>query len=235
MCDTLLYVTEVSPYGPGRPAGVHRVLPQSATAMAQIATMAGLAFEHVDDVRDLRAGALERARVLALFTIGETGWSDVQRAAIAGRLRDGRLSLLGIHSVTDSCHTWPQFGRLIGARFDGHPWTQDLELDVVDSDHPATAGLPSRWRLPDEIYLFRELRNDARVLLALDPTGLDMTRPGARIPEIGFPLAWCFEEGAGRVFYTALGHFPEAFENVEYLGHLSGALQWLLDAREPSR
>jgi type 1 glutamine amidotransferase len=73
------------------------------------------------------------------------------------------------------------------------------------------------------------------VLLALDPTGLDMTRPGARTPDIGFPLAWCFQEGAGRVFYTALGHFPEAFENVDYLGHLSGALRWLLDAREPVR
>jgi type 1 glutamine amidotransferase len=22
------------------------------------------------------------------------------------------------------------------------------------------------------------------------------------------PLAWCFSEGQGRVFYTALGHFP---------------------------
>jgi uncharacterized protein len=235
MCDTLLYITEVSPYGPSRPAGVHRVLPQSVTAMAQMATMAGLAFRHVDDVRRLERDAIDQARVLALFTIGETRWSQPQREAIDGQLRDGRLSLLGIHSATDSCHGWQRFGDLIGARFDGHPWTQELQIDVVDSDHPATSGLPVNWQLPDEIYLFRRLREDARVLLELDPTGLDMSRPGARTPEIGFPLAWCFNEGAGRVFYTALGHFPEAFENVDYLGHLSGALEWLLGAPDSAR
>jgi type 1 glutamine amidotransferase len=55
-----------------------------------------------------------------------------------------------------------------------------------------------------------------------------MSRPGARVPEIGFPLAWSFSEGEGRVFYTALGHFPAAYENVVYLAHLFGGLKWLL-------
>ncbi len=235
MSDTLLYITEVAPYGPGRPAGVHRVLPQTATALAQLADMVGLAFRHADDVRDLEPGAVEQARVLSLFTIGETRWSAAQRQAILDRLRAGEMSVLGIHSVTDSCHGWNEFGDLIGARFDGHPWTQELRIDVVDPDHPATGKLPRQWQLRDEIYLFRGLRDDARVLLALDPNGLDMSRPGARVPEIGFPLAWCFQEGAGRVFYTALGHFPEAFENVDYLGHLIGALEWLLSGAEPDK
>jgi uncharacterized protein len=232
--DTLLYITEVAPYGPGRPAGVHRVLPQAATALAQLADMAGLAFSHADDVRQLGAQTIARTRVLALFTIGETRWSQVQRDAILDRVRAGEMSVLGIHSATDSSHEWPEFRDLIGARFDGHPWTQELTINVVDSDHPATRGLPARWHLPDEIYLFRDLREDARVLLALDPAELDMSLPGARIPEIGFPLAWCLHEGAGRVFYTALGHFPEAFENIDYLGHLSGALQWLMGDAEPA-
>jgi uncharacterized protein len=232
MTDALLYVTEVAPYGPGRPAGVHRVLPQSVSALAQMADMAGLRFAHTDDVRTLDPGALDRASVLALFTIGETRWSEGQREKIVRSLRAGALSVLGIHSVTDSCHGWPEFREVIGARFDGHPWTQDLEIDVVDRTHPATSRLPHRWRLSDEIYLFRELRDDARVLLELDPTGLDMTRPGARTPPIGFPLAWAFTEGAGRVFYTALGHFPEAFENVDYLAHLSGGLEWLMDSAD---
>jgi type 1 glutamine amidotransferase len=229
MSDSLLYITEVAPYGPVRPAGVHRVLPQSVAALAMLADMAGLQFIHSDDVRTLTPDAIRRARVLALFTIGETRWSSPQREALLGQLRGGELSVLGIHSATDSCHRWPEFREVIGARFDGHPWTQELQIDVVDREHPATRGLPERWTLRDEIYLFRELREDAHVLLALDPTGLDMTRPGARTPPIGFPLAWTFTEGTGRVFYTALGHFPEAFENIDYLGHLSGALEWLLD------
>ncbi len=234
MNDTLLYVTEVAPYPPGpeaagpRLAGVHRVLRQSETAVAQMADVAGLDFRACDDVRSLEPDALGRCRVLALFTIGETRWSDVQREQIARRVRAGETHLLAIHSATDSCHGWEEFGQLVGARFDGHPWTQELEMEVVDAAHPATGRLPNPWRLEDEIYLFRDLRPDARVLLRLRPDRLDMSRPGARTPEIGFPLAWCFQEGAGRVFYTALGHFPEAYENVAYLGHLWGGLSWLL-------
>ena len=34
------------------------------------------------------------------------------------------------------------------------------------------------------------------------------------------------------MFYTALGHFPGAYEDVRFLGHLYGGLEWLL-ARDP--
>ena len=57
---------------------------------------------------------------------------------------------------------------------------------------------------------------------------LDMSVCGARRPSIGFPLAWCFTEGKGRVFYTALGHFPAAWETPAYLRHLQGGLAWVL-------
>jgi hypothetical protein len=54
-----------------------------------------------------------------------------------------------------------------------------------------------------------------------------MTVPGARLPDNGLPLAWCHAEGRGRTFYSALGHFPAAWENQVYLTHLLGGLQWV--------
>jgi type 1 glutamine amidotransferase len=236
MSGELLYVTEVAPYARDdqrvdaqrRLAGVHRVLPQSVIALGEMAEAAELSFRHSDDVRALEADALERCRVLALFTIGETHWSEQQRREIVTRVRAGDTHVLAIHSATDACHSWPEYGQLVGARFDGHPWTQQLTIEVADDDHPATRHLPATWLLDDEIYLFRDLRPDARVLLRLKPEGLDMSRPGARTPEIGFPLAWVFSEGSGRGFYTSLGHFPQAFEDVSYLGHLYGGLSWLV-------
>jgi type 1 glutamine amidotransferase len=235
--DSLVYATAVAPYRADerrpdvqrRVAGVHRVLPQSVTALAELAACAGLAFDHVEDVRALEPARLARCRVLALFTIGETPWSAAQRQQILSHVRAGEMHVLAIHSATDSCHGWPEFGRLVGARFDGHPWTQQLVIEVVDREHPATRHLPDPWLLDDEIYLFRELRPDAHVLLRLRADDLDMERPGARVPEAGFPLAWAFSEGAGRAFYTSLGHFPESFEDVRYLGHLYGGLRWLLE------
>jgi uncharacterized protein len=80
------------------------------------------------------------------------------------------------------------------------------------------------------VSLFRDLRPDARVLLQLAPGQLDMSAPGARTPACGFPLAWCFSEGGGRVCYTALGHFPSAWESPTYLRHLAGGLSWILGA-----
>ncbi|MEP6625926.1 MAG: ThuA domain-containing protein [Acidimicrobiia bacterium] len=56
--------------------------------------------------------------------------------------------------------------------------------------------------------------------------------PGAVPPPFGYPLAWCHTEGAGRVFSTALGHFPAAWESPTYLRHVHGGLRWALAARE---
>ena len=228
MSDTdLLFVTQVAPYATG-PAGVHGVLDQAAVGVAQIAELHRLRAQRVDDVRGLDPNALHEARALALFTIGETPWNGAQRSAILERLRAGELAVLAIHSATDSCYGWSDYGRVVGARFDGHPWTQDVELEVVEPDHPATRHLGSTWRWHDEVYQFRGLRPDARVLLRVPAPELDLDAPGAKHPPFGFPVAWCFEEGAGRVSSTSLGHFPSAWESPAYLQHLSGSLAFAL-------
>jgi type 1 glutamine amidotransferase len=225
--DRLLFVTQVAPYSDG-PAGVHGVLDQAAVGVAQVAELHGLQPTRVDDVRALDSAELAGARALALFTIGETPWSAEQRAAIADNVRAGKLALLSIHSATDSCYAWDDYGQLVGARFDGHPWTQTFVADVVDPAHPACAHLGAEWTWHDEVYQFRDLRPDARVLLRVRDGELDLSAAGARPPTFGYPLAWCFGEGAGRVFSTSLGHFPGAWETPAYLRHLSGGLGWSL-------
>jgi uncharacterized protein len=227
--DPLLFVTQVAPYSTG-PAGVHGVLDQAAVGVGQVAELHGLQPRRVDDVRTLDPSDLAAARVLALFTIGETPWSSAQRAAILERVRSGALAVLAIHSATDSCYGWDEYGALVGARFDGHPWTQTFNADVLVTVHPACAHLGSSWKWHDEVYQFRDLRADAQVLLRVRDGELDLDAPGARPPTFGYPLAWCFAEGKGRVFSTSLGHFPGAWETPAYLRHLSGGLEWALGA-----
>jgi hypothetical protein len=228
---TLLYLTQVAPYRHG-PAGVHGVLDQSATAVAQLAEAAGLTFERVADVRTLDPSVLAEARVVALFTIGETPWSPAQREVLLDGVRGGRTSVLAVHSATDACYGWDDYGLLVGARFDGHPWTQQCTLDVVDPAHPAVAHLGPTWLWHDEVYQFRDLRPDAQVLLAARPDelGSEPDPNGHPDPEHGHPLSWCFTEGSGRVFSTSLGHFPHAWESPDYLRHLAGGLDWALTA-----
>jgi uncharacterized protein len=220
-------VTEVAPY-PNGPAGVHGVLPQAATAISELGSMAGLEPLAVTDVASIPPEALDSGCVLALFTIGETPWTAAQRSAVEAGVRAGRIGVLGVHSATDSCLGWDYYGQMLGARFDGHPWTTDFDVDVRVPDHPATSALPNPWPWRDEVYLFRDLRPDARILLEVAPDRLDMTAEGARVPDCGLPLAWCHDEGDGRVFCTALGHFPSAWESPVFLRFLAGALDWVL-------
>jgi uncharacterized protein len=228
-------LTQVAPYTDG-PAGVHGVLGQAKVALAELATLAGLVPVVVDDVAELAPPALRQPSVLALFTIGETPFTDEQRTAIETAWRVGTLRVLGVHSATDACHAWPGFGEIIGARFDGHPWTQSFAIEVVDGDHPATAHLDGRWEWRDEVYLFAGLRPEARVLLRLADGQVDLAVPGGRVPDCGFPLAWCLDgQRGGRTFYTALGHFPGAWETPAYLRHLAGGLTWLEEGAPAGR
>lgn len=223
----LIYVTQVAPYRDG-PAGVHGVLGQSAAAMSALAGAAGLAFREVPDVRCLETTDLVQAHVVALFTIGETPWDSAQRAALLNGVRSGRTHLVAIHAATDSCYGWDEYGSLVGARFNGHPWTQDIALTVCEPAHPSLAHLDSTWPWHDEVYQFRDLRPDARVLLRVDESQLDLTRPGVVRQPFGFPVAWCFQEGKGRIFSTSLGHFPAAWESVDFGRHVAGGLSWVL-------
>lgn len=222
----LLIVTEVAPYREG-PAGVHGVLPQAAAALAEVGAMSGLEPIGITSVADLTVDQLGAGGALALFTIGETPFSAAQRAAISASWRHGDLGVLGVHAAADACHGWDDYGTLLGGRFGGHPWTRSFEIEVVDPTHPSTVHLPHPWPWHDELYLFDGLRPEVDVLLRVDPATLDMTVPGARVPGYGLPLAWCHTQGQGRTFYTALGHFPAAWESTTFLAHLLGGLRWL--------
>lgn len=222
-----VFVTDVSPYrdAAGTPslAGAHHCLPSAVTTAAQIALLHGLSFQHASSVRELTPADLQEARLLMLFTIGETLWSPEQRSLIEHRVRLGELGFVGMHSASDSAYQWPAYGEFLGARFAGHPVTGKLPVLVIDAAHPATRHLPIRWSFEEEFYLFTELAEDRRDLLGLE-FGRSHDGSGGQV----LPLAWCIERGPMRSFYTALGHFGAAYENVEFVRHLGGGVSWVL-------
>ena len=70
-----------------------------------------------------------------------------------------------------------------------------------------------------ELYLFQEIVPDAHVLLAVEFSGSQ---------SVSLPLAWCVDRSPTRSFYTALGHFVAAYEDVDYLQHLRGGIEWVI-------
>jgi len=221
-----VFVTDVSPYrtaSTASQAGAHHSLPSAVTTSAQIARLEGLSFRHIEHVTDLSVADLNEARLLMLFTIGETGWSGEQRSIIEDRVSQGRLGFVGMHSASDSAHQWPAFGEFIGGRFAGHPVTGVLPVHVLDDAHPATRHLPRRWPFLEEFYLFSDLNEDRHDLLGVE---FGHSHDGAA--DRVLPLAWYIERGPMRTFYTALGHFGAAYENVDFVRHLGGGVSWVL-------
>ena len=79
----------------------------------------------------------------------------------------------------------------------------------------------------DEIYHFTA-NNRGRVdtLLSLTRAPADGL-PGENQPA-DMPIAWAKTYGSGRVFYTALGHREEVWQDSRFQDHLLGAIRWAL-------
>lgn len=221
-------VTQVAPYSHG-PAGVHRVLTQATTALSELASIEGFEPCCIPDVSAIDSGELVKGGILALFTIGETPFSPIQRDAIYSSWLSSNLGLLGVHSATDASHGWPEYGTMLGGRFLEHPWTQSFPIEVLDQQHPATVHLPEIWTWNDELYVFSGLSTKAHILLQGSANNFEPRVAGTLDDQATFPLSWCIDE-PGITFYTSLGHFPEAWESTQYLRHLSGGIEWIRDS-----
>jgi hypothetical protein len=156
------------------------------------------------------------AAVVFLLTSGELPLSPSEKRALVAFVHGGG-GLVGFHSATDTFHHWPGYISLIGAEFSHHPLPSTARLVVEDRSTPATRSLPAGFMIHEEFYVFkRDPRPRAHVLVRLD------TGPGG--PDR--PLVWCRRSGRGRVYYDALGHFPQTWSDSRQLMLVSGGIAW---------
>ena len=216
----ILYVTHSAGYR-------HASIDTSVPVLQDLAQRTGQ-FEIVatDDVSLLNASSLATFDAVLFFTSGELPISDSQKSDLLQFVRSGK-GFAGVHSATDTFYTWPEYGDLIGARFNGHPWVQPVRLDIEDPAHPAMAPVQPSFPIMDEIYQFRDFsRSRSRVLMTVDAHSIDLTLASVNPGTEDFPSAWCHLYGAGRVFYTALGHFDETWRDDRFQRLLLGGLLW---------
>ena len=150
--------------------------------------------------------------VMWLSTTGDV-LDDGQQAAFERWVRAGG-GYAGVHAAADTEYGWPFYGEVVGSWFASHGLPQFAVLAVEDRSHPSTADLQATWYRYDEWYDFRtDPRATAHVLLSR--RGLDGRDR---------PLAWCSAVGAGRTWYTALGHTVASFAEPAYQRHLVGGV-----------
>jgi type 1 glutamine amidotransferase len=93
--------------------------------------------------------------------------------------------------------------QLIGADFLGHPGDVSPAMCTKEGTHPSVVQLPVGFGTTDEVYSFSQFRMDNQVVLRCTSSGdpMRMVRP----------VSWVREEGAGRYFFTALGHLDASW------------------------
>ena len=199
----------------------HDASPTARQVMSMLATSSReFIVTATEDLSSVNAGNLANCDVLFFaLTSGELAFTAEQKAAIVAFVQGGK-GFMGAHSATDTLYGWPEYGRIVGAYFKEHPWTQAGTVIVEDRAHPSTAEIGDRFTLTEEFYTFRDNpRPHVQVLLRLDAASVGATGD--------YPLAWASSIDSGRSYYNALGHFPETWLDVRFQRQLLGAIRWL--------
>ncbi len=160
---------------------------------------------------------------------------EMLKKSFADFVRNGG-GLAVIHAGVASFREWPEFGDIVGARFDNHPWGagSTVVLRIEEPNHPLTAAFKEPWFIvTDEIYQVTApySRENLRVLVSVDPVRTRITpeqRQAIHREDMDFAMTWVKSYGKGRVFYCALGHQHELFWNPIVLQHYLDGLQFVL-------
>lgn len=205
----------------------HESIPDGIAAVRSLGAAHGFTVHATEAPDFFDAPVGPYAAVVFLSTSGDI-LTPAGREHLAAYVEAGG-GFVGVHAAACTEYDWPYYGELLGARFARHPEHQPGKAVVEDRGHPATRHLPAVWEFTDEWYDFRtNPRGSVRVLVSADESSYKGGGMGA-----DHPLVWCREQGAGRVFYTALGHASEAYEDPDFRQHLLGGIGWAGRIRTP--
>lgn len=207
----------------------HDSIPAAEEALRQIGIQSGLfATEFcraADDVRTrlTPAGLTGIDAVFFANTTGNLGIPDVQ--AFIDWVAAGK-GFLGSHSASDTYHDAPAYLAMLGGEVLTHGAIVEADVRVAEPANAAVAHLAPTFRMSDEWYRIQTAGPGRTVLLKFDRNPPDGV--GIAGDPLDLPLAWQKAHGSGRVFYTALGHRSETWDDPRFRKHLLEAIRWAI-------
>lgn len=181
---------------------------------------------------------LKRFSVVVWSNATGPALNDQQQAVFQDYLSSGG-GFVGIHAAGDASHaSWDWYeSEVIRAQFAGHPMLPQFQLGTLtkEGEHPAMAHFPQQWQYEDEWYCFAASpRDKVNVLATLDESDINMLalsgRDSLTVGDLAMgddhPIIWHHTIGSGRVFYSALGHKAEAYQDDNIQTMLEAAVVW---------
>jgi len=182
--------------------------------------------------RSVNAKNLDYFDAIFFYGLGEEDLSDKQKSDLLSFVHDDGKGFVGAHSAIDAFYSWPEYGQMVGAYFDNHPWgVLDAPIIVEEPSFPGMRHLPREFRIRDEIYVPTTTpysRKEVDVLARMDASKVDLTVRDLHRTDRDFPVAWVKKYGKGNVFYSTFGHPDAAWDDAKIQKMYFEAIRWAL-------
>lgn len=206
---------------------VHKSIPDGIAAIQKLGQENGFDVDTTRNAAYFVEDSLKKySAVVFLSTTGNV--LDYRQEAAFERYIQAGGGFVGVHAATDTEYDWRWYGKLVGGYFKSHPRTQSARFIIKDRDFPATEFFTdSVWERTDELYNFKRLNPDVKVLITVDEKSYEGGANGDH-----HPMAWYHEYDGGRAFYTEMGHTNESYTEENYLRHLLGGIRYAIGENE---
>lgn len=180
--------------------------------------------------------------LLTIGTDGQPAMTPAGKQALLDAVAGGK-GFVGVHSGSDTFHTGEHGGgnnpiraqryinygdkaddyiKMVGGEFIKHDAQQVAKAKVIDPSFPGFADVGSAIEVQEEWYSLKEFAPNDHVLLLMETAGMkgpDYDRPP-------YPLAWARTVGKGRVWFNAMGHREDVWDNPKFQEILIGGIEW---------
>ncbi len=182
------------------------------------------------------SGGPSLAMADGIFFLGhrEVDINTDQKAALLKFVHDDGKGFVAAHVASTSFMSWPEFGEMLGGRFDEHPWgVTEAPVIVEDQTFPGMKFFQPVFNMREEFYQISGFSTDkSRILMRLDTSKLDMKTQGVQAADAPYALSWAKMYGKGRVYYSALGHDAATWDNPDIQRMWFEAIKWSLGLTE---
>jgi type 1 glutamine amidotransferase len=171
----------------------------------------------ISDTLDALTELGDERLVVPIWTMG-----TIEPEPLAALLRavEGGMGLAGFHGgMADAFRDATDYQFMVGGQFVSHPdGIKDYEVHVLDD--PLTEGLSDFRVHSEQYYMHVDPSNHVLATTTFDPE----TTPW--VAGTVMPVAWTRRWGAGRVFYSSLGHAPAELDVPEARELLRRGMLW---------
>ena len=146
--------------------------------------------------------------------------NNTAKQAIFSKVNEGKLNMLIYHPSTwYNWEDWPQYNKeIVGGGSRSHEDLQEFEVTVVKPDHPIMKGVPSKFRIVDELYRW-EKDPEAEIEILAMSKGLESGEE--------YPSVWIVKHPKAKIIGNTLGHDERAHELEAYKTILKNSVDWV--------